>query len=100
MGHHLITAIVRNKRGRILSVGRNSYVKTHPLMSKAAIAAKVPERIFLHAEVAALLQVNWEQAYSIEVFRYTKDGKPANAKPCACCQYVINQTSIKKVIHT
>lgn len=100
MGKHLITAIVRNKRGRILSIGRNSYVKTHPLMSKAAHAAGTHERIFLHAEVAALLQVNWEQAHSIEVFRYTKDGKPAMAKPCACCQYVINQTAIKVIWHT
>lgn len=69
-------------------------------MSKAAHATASPERIFLHAEVAALLQVNWQKAHSIEVFRYTKDGKPAMAKPCACCQYVINQTNIKQIFYT
>lgn len=101
MGQHNLTAIVKDKRGRILSVGKNSYVKTHPLMQKAAKATNSKERIYLHAEVAALLRLkDWSKAHSIEVFRFTKDGKPAMAKPCQCCQYIINQTAIKKVSHT
>ena len=102
MGKHQITAMVRDRKGKVIGVGRNSYVKTHPLMQQAAEATKsCSERIYLHAEVAALLKVrDWSKAHSIEVFRFTKDGKPALAKPCACCQFIINQTGIKEVIHT
>lgn len=101
LGKHQLTAIIRNKRGQILSVGRNSYVKTHPIMQKAAFATGSKERLFLHAEAAALLRCkDWSKAFSIEIFRFTKDGLPALAKPCPCCQYLISQTAIKKVIHT
>lgn len=101
MTKYNITAIVKDKRGKTLGVGRNSYVKTHPLMQKASAATHSKSRIFLHAEVAALLKVkDWSIAHSIEVFRFDKQGRPALAKPCACCQYIIAQTKIKKVFYT
>lgn len=102
MSKQSLTAIVKDKKGRILAIGRNSYVKTHPLMLKAARATGNNEkRLYLHAEVAALLKVpDWQKAHSMEVIRFTKDGKPALAKPCDCCQYILKQTGIKKVIHT
>lgn len=101
MTHYNITAIVKDKKGIPLAIGRNSYVRTHPLMYRAAKATNSKERIYLHAEVAALLKVkDWDKAYSIEVFRFTKDGQPALAKPCTCCQWVIKQTNIKKIVHT
>ncbi len=101
MKKHTLTAIIRDKRGRILAIGRNSYEKTHPLMAKASKATQSAHRTYLHAEVAALLKVkDWEKAFSMEVFRYTKDNKPALAKPCACCQWVLAQTPIKKVWFT
>ena len=96
-----ITAIVKDKRERILSIGKNSYVKTHPLMLKAKTATGGKNSVFLHAEVAALLKIkDWDKAHSIEVFRFTKDGKPAMAKPCICCQWIINQTNVKKITYT
>lgn len=101
MGKHNLTAIVKDRRGRILAIGKNSYVKTHPIMAKASKATQSAHRTYLHAEVAALLKVkDWSKAFSMEVFRYTKDNKPALAKPCSCCQWVIKQTGIKKVSHT
>lgn len=101
MTKYNITAIVKDKRGRILGVGRNSYVKTHPLQARASEAVGGKNRTFLHAEVAALLKVkDWNKAYALHVFRFDSQGNPALAKPCSCCQWVINQTAIKKVIHT
>lgn len=101
MTRYNITAIVKDKRGRPLAVGRNSYVKTHPLQAKASKAVGGKERTYLHAEIAALLKVkDWTKAYQLEVYRYDALGAPALAKPCKCCQWVIQQTSIKKVIHT
>jgi len=96
-----VTCFVYDRHGNLLSVGRNSYVKTHPLQAKAARAVGMDKRIYLHAEVHALVQVkDWTKAYRIEVLRYDQQGIPRNAKPCPICQYVIKQTSIKEVVHT
>lgn len=101
MTRYNITAIVKDKRGRPLAIGRNSYVKTHPLQAKATKAVGGKTRLYLHAEIAALLKVkDWDKAHTLEVFRFDKQGAPALAKPCPACQWVINKTGIKKVIHT
>ena len=71
-----ISAFVYDKRGRLLSTGQNSYVKTHPLQAKAAREVGEPHRIFLHAEVAALLKCDWGKAHRMFVARYGKDGRP------------------------
>lgn len=70
-------------------------------MYKAGAAVNMPDRIYMHAEVAALVKVkDWSKAHRIFVTRYTKDGKPANAKPCQICQHIIRQTGIKHVDYT
>lgn len=98
---HAITALVYDKRGKLLSVGRNSYVKTHPLQAKAAAAVGQPTRIYLHAEIAALVKLkDWSKAHRMVVTRYNKGGEPCLAKPCLTCQHVINQTGILHVEHT
>ena len=33
---HKITAIIYDKKGRVLSIGQNSYIKTHPYQAKIA----------------------------------------------------------------
>lgn len=96
-----ITAFVYDKRGTLLSVGRNSYVKTHPIQYKAAAAVNKPESIYLHAEVAALVKLkDWSKAHRIDVIRVLKDGTTGNAKPCPICCKVIGQTAIKLINHT
>jgi deoxycytidylate deaminase len=96
-----ITAIVYDKRDRILSVGRNSYIRTHPLQAKAAKAVGEPSKIYLHAEIAAIIKLrDWNKAHRIVVTRFNKYGLPMLAKPCRCCQHVIRQTGIKEIEHT
>ena len=96
-----VTAFVYDKRGRLLSVGRNSYVKTHPIQYKAAAAVNKPDSIYLHAEVAALVKLkDWSKAFRIDVIRYLKDGTTGTAKPCPICSRVIGQTGIKLINHT
>lgn len=92
---HIIKALIYNKKGRILSIGENCYLKTHPLQKKMAIAAGQPERIYLHAEIAALVKLkNWEKVFRIVITRFTADGKPANAKPCPCCMNLLNKLGV------
>jgi deoxycytidylate deaminase len=95
-----ISAFVYDKRGRLLSTGQNSYVKTHPLQAKAAREVGEPHRIFLHAEVAALLKCDWGKAHRMFVARYGKDGRPLLAKPCKVCHQIISKTNIKVLEYT
>jgi hypothetical protein len=97
---HVVSAFVYDKRGRLLASGQNSYVKTHPLMAKAGTSVGEPHKIYLHAEVAALIKCDWTKAYRLLVTRYGKDGSPLLAKPCIVCRSVISRTSIKIVEHT
>lgn len=96
-----ITAIIYDKRGRVLSVGKNSYVKTHPLQAHHARQAGEPYKIFLHAEIHAISRCSdLSSAYSIKIFRFSSDGSPAPAKPCAICCSAIKAANIKIVEHT
>ena len=98
---HNITAIIYDRKGKPLSIGKNSYTKTHPLQAKLANKAGLAEKMFLHAEVNAIVKCkDLSKAHKIVIMRYTKDGKPANAKPCAICQAAIALTKIKIVEHT
>jgi deoxycytidylate deaminase len=101
MGHHNITAIVHDKRGRVLSVGKNSYVKTHPLQAFHARLLNSEHKIYLHAEIDAIVRCkDLKKAHTLSVFRYFKDGSPALARPCAVCRSAIEATNIKVVVHT
>jgi len=96
-----ITAICYDKRGRILSVGRNSYVKTHPLQARMAAKMGNERQIYLHAEVAALVKVrNWSLIAKMTVVRINAMGQPLNAKPCPICTEMIRLAGIKTVEHT
>lgn len=96
------TAIIYDKKGNILSIGKNSYVKTHPLQARTAKKVGEPEKIFLHAEISAIVKCrNIDKAHKIVVFRFDKKGKPAMAKPCKVCADAIkNQTPIQVIEHT
>lgn len=96
-----LTAIITDRKGNVLSIGKNSYVKTHPLQARHAAMMGVPDKIHLHAEIHAIaLCKNLDKAYKISVFRYGRNGKPLLAKPCSICQSAIRSTGIKIVEHT
>lgn len=96
-----ITAFAYDRKGRILSIGRNSYVKTHPLQARAAKEVGEDYKIYLHAEVAALVKIkNWQKIDKLVVTRYNKNGEPMLAKPCRVCQRVIKIAGIGTVEHT
>lgn len=93
-----ITAIIYDRKGRVLSVGKNSYVKTHTLQARHAQKVGMPEKQFLHAEIHAITKCrDLDKAYRIAVYRYNKRGQPLLAKPCLICQSVIESTGIQIV---
>lgn len=97
-----ITAIIYDKRGRILSIGKNSYVKTHPMQAKFSKKAKQDyHKVFLHAEVAAIVKCkDIDKAYKIVVTRFNSKGEPVNSCPCESCKLAIAYSGIKVVEHT
>jgi tRNA(Arg) A34 adenosine deaminase TadA len=93
-----LTAIIYNKKGKILSIGKNSYSKTHPLQAHHAKKQGMPERIFLHAEIAAIVKCpDLTKAYRMQVIRTNKEGRLMYAKPCAVCMSAINSINLKQI---
>ena len=101
MSQHVITAVIYDKRGRVLSIGQNSYVKTHPLQAELSRKAGMAEKIYLHAEIHAIVRCrDLSRAHRIFISRWDKSGQPALAKPCPICQGALQEAGIKIVQHT
>jgi deoxycytidylate deaminase len=82
---------------RLVSVGFNSYVRTHPVQS--AFAGRTSKRNYLHAEIDALLRSKG-LATTLTVVRINKRGQLVPSRPCSICQAAINSYGIKEVIHS
>ena len=95
-----IIAKCYDKRGQLLSVGVNSYTKTHPLQAYFAKKVGHSERQFLHAEIQAILRAKDKQIYRITIERYDRNGNPALAAPCPVCVEAIKAYNIQIVEHT
>ena len=104
MAHHKheIKAVTYDKRGRILSIGQNSYVKTHTVQAHYAKKNNNEHAVFLHAEIDAILKCrDISKAHRIFVSRHTRSGGFGSAKPCPICQDAINtMTPIRIIEHT
>ena len=98
---HLVTAIIYDRRGKVLAIGQNNYLKSHPLQAKHGALVGEPYKIFLHSEIHAITRCpDISKAHRIAVFRYGKDGRPMLAAPCAICQSAIAATPIKVIQYT
>ena len=94
----LIAFVLR--RGRVVSVGFNSYTKTHPKQKHYATLAGQPNREYLHAELAALLRAP-RDSDTLMVVRLNKAGDPVCAKPCPVCVAAIHHFNPNlNVIHS
>lgn len=96
-----ITAFIYDRKGRVLSVGKNSYEKTHTLQAKHAKKVGKPGAVYLHAEIHAIsLCKDLKKAHKILVTRYGTTGRPLLAKPCPICQSAIDHVGIKVIEYT
>lgn len=100
-----ITAIIYDKKGRVLSIGKNSYTKTHPMQARYAKLAgpsyTAHNYAYKHAEIDAIIRCEeLDKAYRIEVIRVRKDGSFGSACPCEACKIAISRTNIKIIVHT
>lgn len=98
---HAISAIITDRKGRVLSIGQNSYIKTHPYQAKIARQVGEDDRIFLHAEIHAIIRCkDLSKAHKISIFRFDKQGKPVMARPCEICSTAIKAAGIPIIEHT
>lgn len=96
-----LSAIIYDKRGRVISVGVNSYIKTHPIQARHAKLVGEEHKVFLHAEIHAISRCKTlEQAHKIVVIRWNKKGEPMYARPCPICMSAIKEAGIKEIEHT
>ncbi len=102
-GKQRLCSVITDRKGNVLSIGQNSYTKTHPLMKVYANKVNRPESCFLHAEIAALVRLNnkdKKRANKIYVARLMKNGEIGTAKPCTICQKIISDFGIKSIEYT
>lgn len=95
-----IKATIFDKRGRVLAIGYNSYEKTSPVQAQYSKRVNQPARIYLHAEIAALVKVKHGTPYKIKIERYDRFGEPKMAAPCPICSLAIKEAGIKFIEYT
>lgn len=89
-------AFIKDRRGNVLSIGENNYTKSHPLMAKYSRHAGEPKKIFLHAEIAAIVKCkDLSKARSIFIYRLFPNGEIALAEPCRICASAIESLGLK-----
>lgn len=95
-----IIAKAYDKRGRLLSVGKNSYTRTHTMQAHYGKKVGKPKAIYIHAEIDALLKAGRRQVHRMVVTREGADGTPLIAKPCPACALALKDYGVKIVEHT
>jgi tRNA(Arg) A34 adenosine deaminase TadA len=96
-----VGAAVYDKHGKLIASGWNK-TKSHPYQSILAKRVNQPSKIYLHAEVAAILAAIKTRRipHTIIVTRVTRQNTLSMAKPCEICQLAIKEAGIKQVIYT
>lgn len=95
---------VLTKGRKLVSSGYNTLAKTHPLQSHYASLVGKPDAIFLHAEIAAIVEAKSKGidltgcvAY---VFRRGLGGDVRMARPCKVCMQALKDVGVKTVVYT
>ena len=86
------------RKGKVVTTATNLERKSHPLQAKFAEKVGLGEKIFLHAEISALVKCR-EECDTIVVARVGGHSKNElrNAKPCKICAMALEEAGIDKV---
>ena len=88
---HIAITIFKNK---VVSIGRNSDSRTHPVQAKYAKRTDQIHKQRLHAEISALVKAR-SKIDAIYVFRISKTGEWKYSLPCKICQLALNEANVK-----
>lgn len=93
-----VGAVLLSKNKVVVSA-TNLETKSHPLQARFAERVGLHEKIFLHAEIAALVKCK-EECDTIVVARVNPQNKLRMAKPCPICALALEEAGIHKVHYT
>tara|TARA_B100001094_G_scaffold32755_1_gene27236 strand:- start:57215 stop:57598 length:384 start_codon:yes stop_codon:yes gene_type:complete len=93
-----VGAVLLSKNKVVVSA-TNLETKSHPLQARFAERVGLHEKIFLHAEIAALVKCK-EECDTIVVARVNPQNKLRMAKPCPICTLALEEAGIHKVYYT
>lgn len=94
-----ILAEILDKRGNTISTGENSYTKSNPIQKNLSMKCGYSEeRIYLHAELQAILRARKRTPHTMIITRKDSKGNLRNAFPCRSCQEAIKMSGLKKII--
>lgn len=91
--------------GQVISVGVNTN-KSHPVQKKYNKYRNIdkPMHHNLHAEIAAILEALHKlddlKNVKVYVYRETKDGKVAMARPCPACMACLTDNGVRDIYYT
>lgn len=95
---HKIGAIIVDGKYNVISTGYNKR-KTHPKQYYYAKSYDV-NKVFLHAEIDALIKNRKQKPHAIVVARKKKNGDNGIAAPCPICRAAIIEAGIREIIYT
>jgi|SRR5690554_6921344 len=99
---HIGCVIAQNRK--LIASGYNTLTKTHPLQHHYASLVGMPDAIYLHAEMAAIVEArskgNDLSGSSVYVFRRGLDGDVKMCRPCKICMRALADADVKEVIYT
>ncbi len=95
---HKIGAVIINKKGKVIATGTNIR-KTHPQQYLYAKKTGNEKRIYLHAEISALVKCR-QKPHSIYVIRVNNKGELRLAKPCDSCMLALEHANISNIYYS
>lgn len=96
-GQERLYSVITDKRGRIVSEGRNSFTRTHPEQARIASKVGYPLKQYIHSEMAAIVSDKSGRGYKITVVRVDSKGNLKYAEPCPICKQAIKEAGLKVV---
>ncbi len=96
--YYVLCASLDN-HNNIISLGKNSYQKTHPLQKRLAKKCGNGNRSYLHAEIASLVK-NRQKPFSIIVIRMTIKGIVRMARPCNICTLALREAQVRYMYYS
>ena len=86
-------------KNKIVTTATNLESKSHPLQASFALRAGLPEKIYLHAEIAALIKCR-DEVDTIIVARVNNQNKLRMSKPCPICSLALSEAGITHIHYT
>jgi tRNA(Arg) A34 adenosine deaminase TadA len=86
-------------KNKVIVSATNLETKSHPLQAKFAERVGLKEKIYLHAEIAALVKCR-DEADTIIVARVNPQGKLRMARPCPICELALKEAGITHIHYT